>query len=70
MIKEGGCRRGDSGEVRRKGLLTGRVTQVTIAERWRCVADKLILARAGGGKRGEAEASATRQRRVASKANR
>ena len=51
-------------------MLTGCVTQVTIAERWRCVADKLSLAQAGGGKRGEAEASATRQRRVASKANR
>ncbi len=56
LQRGGGCRKWDSGEVRQKGLLTGCVTQLTIAERWRYVAGKLSLARAGRGKHGKAEA--------------
>ncbi len=51
-------------------MVTGRVTQVTISERWRCVSSKLSLERAGGGKRGKAEESAARQGHVTSKENR
>ena len=46
-----------NGDYRHPFSIANRcVTQVTIAERWRCVAGKLSLARAGGGKRGEAGA--------------